>query len=88
MLLCISTGLLLLAVICWYGTSKHQRLLNKRIQKQWRIASLLLVVVAVLCAAQQLSGSATVFFCLLFLMLLVMLVPLATLVKKEQANGR
>lgn len=88
MMLSISTGLILLAVASCYATSKHQRLMNKKLKKQWRMASLLLAAAAVFSAAQQLSVSATVFFCVLLLMLSLMLLPLATLVKKEQNLGR
>jgi uncharacterized MAPEG superfamily protein len=87
MLLTITAGLLLLAVTLWYATTKHQRLLAKKLQKPWRIVAVLLGITAVVSAAQQLSWPATMFFCALVFMLAVMLAPLTTLLKKGQSHG-
>jgi hypothetical protein len=77
--LTLSFILILVTVLLWYCSTKHQRLISKPLVKQWRFVAAISLSAALVCAALQLSHSATLFFCLLLLMLLLMLLPFASL---------
>lgn len=86
MYLLLTIFLLMLAIAVSYATNKHQRMFRKPISKKWRITSVLFFVAGIAVAAIQLSLSATVFFCTMLLMLCCILLPLATLLKKERSD--
>ncbi|RVU34501.1 hypothetical protein EOE67_14735 [Rheinheimera riviphila] len=77
--------LLFIAVLLWYGSNRHQRLLKKPLSRRWRHVGTLAAVAATTTAALQFSMSTTIFFSLLLLMLWLMLLPFATLFR---AGGR
>ncbi|OBP15470.1 hypothetical protein A5320_08945 [Rheinheimera sp. SA_1] len=77
--LILVTILLFIAVLLWYCSNRHQRLLKKPLSRHWRLVGTLAAVAAIVTAAFQLSRSTTIFFCLLLLMLWLMLLPFATL---------
>lgn len=81
--LTLSLTLILVAVLLWYCSTKHQRLLGKPLVRQWRFVAASSLLAALVSAALQLSSSATLFFCLLLLMLLLMLLPFASLLKGD-----
>lgn len=81
--LVLTVLLLLIAVLLWYGSNRHQRLLRQPLARPWRHAGTLSAVLACGCAAAQLSSAATVFFCLLILMLCLLVLPFATLLRPE-----
>ncbi len=80
--LTLSFTLILVAVLLWYCTTKHQRLLGKPLVRHWRFVAAISLIAALVCAALQLSISATLFFCLLVLMLFLMLLPFASLLRR------
>jgi hypothetical protein len=79
--LILVTILLFIAVLLWYGSNRHQRLLKKPLSRHWRLVGTLVAVVAIVTAASQLSTSTTIFLSLLLLMLWLMLLPFATLLR-------
>mgnify|MGYP003463471703 CR=1 FL=1 len=88
MLLVLSMLSVLGAMLLWYASCRHQRILRQPLAKGWRYLAAGLFCSAVVAAAQQLSQAATVFFCLLMLMLSAALIPFATLLSPQDRHGR
>ncbi len=88
MLLVLSMLAVLGAMLLWYASCRHQRILPQPLANGWRFLAVGLFCLAVAAAAQQLSPTATVFFCLLMLMLAAALIPFATLLSPQDRHGR